>query len=375
MPVNQKELARLAGVSQVTVSRALRGSSLVSPKIRQKVMDASHRCGYYPRSDARAMRSGKFKRIACVVTLHSPKDRPHNTYSGYLDTAADLLAENGYSAIFESFYLDLRTNEFLEAPRLFSELAVDGVLGITAASPVMSYVDNRLAELGAPVVWVNRDMEEGIVSVVADEEANARILTRHLINLGHRRIGYLGRIGPHYSTIQRCEGVYQELKSAGYDTSGVNYHETNTEVASTEALLTGKPRFTAIVCYNLQAYLIALQVAARQGLRVPQDLSLCFFASSWEVSAFANFPATVVEIPEIEMAHTAIRLLLNTIEKHPRTEPVKPICGTLFEGGTATPPGEDTDLNRLEEYKQRRRGGIVENENRCKIATVVRNNP
>jgi DNA-binding LacI/PurR family transcriptional regulator len=369
MPVNQKELARLAGVSQVTVSRALRGSSLVSPRIRQKVMEASHRCGYYPRSDARAMRSGKFKRIACVVTLFGPKGRPHNTYGGYLDPASDLLAENGYSSIFESFYLDLRTNNFLEAPRLFSELAVDGVLGITAASPVQQYVDDRLAELGAPVVWINRDPEAGIVSVVTDDAANARMLTRHLIDLGHRRIAYLGRFGPHYSTIQRYEGVYQELHSAGYDTSGAHCHETNTEVISTEALLDSKPGFTAIVCYDLQTYLIALQAAARRGLRVPRDLSLCYFASAWELPVLANFPATVVAIPEMDMARTGVRLLLDTIENCPRTGPLEPLCGTLYEGGSTTPPGEDADLNRLEEYKQIRRGRIVESEKRCKIPT------
>jgi len=354
MPVNQKELARVAGVSQVTVSRVLRGHPSVAPALRERVLAARKQYGYYPRADARAMRLGKFRQIACVVTRFGPKGTSHTIYSGYLDPVVDYLSSRNYAMIFETFHLNIKTGELVDAPRLLSELAVDGILGITAASPVLGSVDRRLDELGAPAVWVNRDPEPDIACVVSDEAANARILTRHLIDLGHERIGYFGGKGRHYSTLQRRNGVRRELESAGLDTSYTEFTEPNREMAHLEALLDQASRPTALICYNLQYYYMAAQAILLRGLRVPRDQSLCYFASAWELPTFAHYPVTVMAIPELQMARAGAELLLKTIEKRGQKDPIQPIVGELSPGITTSPPGEDIDRRTIPDLRENR---------------------
>jgi DNA-binding LacI/PurR family transcriptional regulator len=353
--VSRDKVAKLAGVSPETVSRVFRNFDRIAPATRAKVLKVSRRCGYVPHSAARAMRSGKFQRIACVITQYGPKGSSHCTYNGYLDPATDLLAERGYSVLFEPFHLDVTTYDFVEAPRLFTELAVDGILGINAASPVPSYVDKRLKEMGAPAVWMNRDLAPGVSTVLADEKSNGRILARHLIELGHERIGFFGRPGPHYSTIDRGEGVREELASAGLDTSYVIETRHEQEVDDLERLMDRAPRLTALVCYNIQFYQMALHAAVIRGLRVPKDLSLCHVASVWELPTFVNYPATVVTIPEPDIARTAVERLLGAIEGIGPGEGATFLPGHFLPGFSTARPGEEADKVRMKEYMKNRK--------------------
>ena len=356
MAANQKELARLAGVSQVTVSRVLRGTPGVSPKLRQRVLQTTRLYKYYPRSDARAMRRGKFQRIACAVTQYGPKGSTHCIYNGYLDPATDTFAEHGYSTIFEIFYMNVRTHSFIEAPRLFSELSVDGVLGIHAAGPVASYVDDRLAELDAPVIWVNRNSSPGVVSVTCDEYGGARALTRHLIDLGHREIGYFGADSSHHSYPDRSRGVRDELVAAGLDTSATAPMRSNEEVLYVEMLLDRRPRITGLVCHNLQFYLMAASAAGIRGLKIPQDLSIAYFANMWELFSLSNYPVTVMTVPDVLMSRAAANILMDALKYNRTPANIPPIRGQLIPGYSTTPPGREPDRNQLTLLKEQRRG-------------------
>ncbi len=350
--VGRDKVAKLAGVCPETVSRVFRDFERIAPSTREKVLKISRRWGYVPHSAARAMRRGRFERIACVVNQYGPKGISHNPYSGYLDPATSILAERGYSVVFEPFYMDPVTDDFIEAPRLFSELAVDGVLGINAADPVLGYVDHRMNAMKVPVVWVNRNPQPGIRTVVCDEKAGARMLVRHLIELGHERIGYFGNPGAHYSEVDRYEGVRDELDAAHLDTADVGGSVSGKEVEFLEHLFDRQPRVTGLVCYNLPYYYMAVQVAAARGLKVPRDLSLCYFASIWELPVFFKYPATIMTVCEPEITKTAVEILLDMISGNSPPEGARYIPGKLCPGLTTTRPGQEMEKGKWKEYME-----------------------
>jgi DNA-binding LacI/PurR family transcriptional regulator len=350
--IDREKVAKLAGVSPETVSRAFRGYKYIAPATREKVLRIGRRWGYVPHSAARAMRRGRFERIACVVNQYGPKGISHNPYTGYLDPATSILAERGYSVVFEPFYMDPVTDDFIEAPRLFSELAVDGVLGINATDPVLAYVDHRMNKVKAPVVWVNRNPQPGIRTVVCDEKAGARRLARYLIDLGHRRIGYFGNRYSHYSTVDRYEGVRDELEAADLDTADVDWSVSGKEVEFLERLFDRRPRVTGLVCYNLPFYHMAVQVAGARGLKVPRDLSLCYFASIWELPVFFKYPATILTVCEPEIAKTAVGILLDMIGGNSPPEGARYIPGKFCPGLTTACPGQEMEKGKWKEYME-----------------------
>lgn len=335
--MNRGAVAELAGVSPITVSRVFSNSSLVTGKTRRRVLEAGKACGYTPNAAARAIRTRRFNRVAFVVTTFEPRGHVSmpNVLS-YLTAAADALAERGYSVIYEHFHLEEGTRRLIEPPRLFMELAADGVIGMSGGF-VPTDVDATLANLGAPVVWVNRNADEGVPAVVADEFDAARRLTRHLIELGHRRIGYVSYSDlRHYSAMQRLEGVRAELQAAGLSTEGlIRCKDRFSRLQTIEQLLAASPRVTALVCYNGLIYRSALQLAAEQGIRVPTDLSLAVFASEWELD-MNMFPVTAVIVPEGKMSIVAVQALLPMIEQQRSADESVAVAETNAAPATAS---------------------------------------
>lgn len=309
-------VARLAEVSPITVSRVFTNSHLVSEHTRRRVLEASKVCNYTPNAAARAIRTQRFNRVAFVVTTFQPRGRGSmpNVLS-YLTAATDVLAQRGFSVIYEHFHLEEGTRKLIEPPRLFMELAADGVIGMSGGY-VPQEVDTTLASLGAPVIWVNRNADEGVPAVISDECEAGRQMVRHLIELGHRRIGYISYAQLlHYSAVQRLQGIQSELEAAGLPTDAViRCTDRFSRLQAIEQLLTPKPRITALICYNGLMYWSAMQVAAQQGIRVPADLSMSLFASEWELD-LNLFPVTAVLVPEGAMALAAVEALLPMIER------------------------------------------------------------
>jgi LacI family transcriptional regulator len=100
-------------------------------------------------------------------------------------------------------------------------------------------------------------------------------------------------------------------------------------------LLDRIPRDTAVICFQRRGYEVLLHLAASRGIRVPQDLSLCYFATSWEVLPTC-YPVTTMRVPEPEMADAGVKILLDLIEgRHSEAYP-RSFVGTLQEGLSTT---------------------------------------
>ncbi len=338
MAVSLRDIAKKAKVSFPAVSSVVnnsRSTVVVSEKTRRRIERIAKQLGYMPNAGARAIQRGSFNRIALIATryLKERREAGWTNLPSYLDTAVDILAERGYSLVFEPFDLDFKTHNFLAPPQLFSELNVDGILAVDNAGIVHTHVDELIAGMKSPVVWINRNPGPGFSTVIVDELDAAKQLTRHLVDLGHRHVGYIGVDADHYAPVNRAEGIRHELQSAGLDTQGVllmpHYGQIR-DVA--EKLFNLVPRITGLICYNHIFYDMALHLASRRGLRVPQDLSLCYFASPWELDI--QLFSTGLKVPEIEMTRTAVGILMDII-KNKRQEPVvRSIPGQLVVGET-----------------------------------------
>ncbi len=342
MTVTLHDIAKVVGVKTATVSRVLNDKPnpiKVSEITRNRIFQAARDLGYQPNAAARAVRSGKFNRIACVVTQYGPRGSVYwPTMSSYLEIAADRLAECGYSLIFEPFHIDYQTEQLLETPSLFTELAVDGILGVAAAGMIPSHVDEKLSGLKAPTVWVNRNpMTEGMF-VTCDEVAGARELTKHLIGLGHRRIGYVGTQGDHHSKQDRFRGVLEEMIANGLQPLAQTLKDRHTCLDMVAAeLLDLNPRPTALVCYNICAYDAVVMEAVRRGIKIPEQLSVCYFASPWDRRE-TQYKPTIVELPEVHMAAAAVDMLVACIREKRILPAPKPFMGKIIEGHTTAPP-------------------------------------
>jgi len=206
---------------------------------------------------------------------------------------------------------------------------------------VPSQVDEQLKRLGCPVVWMNRIPEGDVLCVPCDEVANGRMAARHLIELGHARIGYIGIDSPHYSASQRVDGIRESLSERNLDTGSLivaSRHTCMNQVV--EDFLDQQDRPSAVICFHSNAFDTLVHHCCRRGIRIPEDLSVSYFASRWEV-LWKDYQATRLEVPEKEMATRAVRRLLAAIEGDKEAGVgEEPITGILHPGWTTSRPGE-----------------------------------
>jgi DNA-binding LacI/PurR family transcriptional regulator len=190
MPVSIKDIARLAGVSHSTVSRALRNSPLIPSPTAQRIQQIARESGYTASAVARSLVTRKTQAIGVVVTSIAD---PFN--GDLVDGIEEVANQHGYSVILATSQAD--PGREMAVVRSFGERRVDGVL--VASSRVGSLYLPMLEELNIPIVLVNNQHGSDFVySITVDNVDGMYQATRHLIELGHRRIAYLGdRLGLH----------------------------------------------------------------------------------------------------------------------------------------------------------------------------------
>ena len=305
MPVSIKDIARLAGVSHSTVSRALRHSPLIPSQTADRIRRIAEQEGYSASAVARSLATSKTEAIGVVVTSIA------DPFNGEVVAGIEELAnEHGYSVFLANSQADGRRE--LEVVRSFQSRRVDGIL--VASSRVGALHSPLLAELGVPIVLLNNQHpSEFVHSVRFDNISGAQQATRHLIQLGHRRLAYLGdRFGLH-SDSERLQGFSQMLKEAAISIGEalVDHGDGKPDAAEavTRRWLHSPNRPTAMVCYNDMSALGVLREASQCGVRVPEDLSVTGFDDIF-FSCYSNPALTTVHQPMKELGRRAMELLL-----------------------------------------------------------------
>jgi LacI family transcriptional regulator/LacI family repressor for deo operon, udp, cdd, tsx, nupC, and nupG len=306
--VSIKDIARAAKVSHSTVSRALRNSPLVNAETRALVHKIAAQQGYTVSAAARSLVTRRTNTIGVVVTSIA------NPFAGEIVAGIEEAAlAREYSVLLATSGLDPARE--MRAVQGLHEQRVDGIL--VNSSRVGRLYLPLLTEWNVPIVLINNEQPgEFSHSVSIDNLRAGRDATRHLVELGHRRIGYLGNQFGLQADTDRFGGYRQVVEEAniGFQPELVVHGDGLPEggMRAAERLLSLPERPTAIFCFNdMQAFGV-LRAAREHGLRVPDDLSVVGLDDLY-LSSFTDPPLTTVQQPKRLMGRMATEILLDML--------------------------------------------------------------
>jgi DNA-binding LacI/PurR family transcriptional regulator len=310
MRISIKDIARAAGVSHSTVSRALSDSSLVSNETRVKIKSLAHEMGYSPNALARGLVTSHTYTIGVVVTSIADPFAAE-IVQGIETTAQD----NGYSVILTNS--GSQPDRELQAVETLREKQVDGV--IVTASRIGALYASHLERTGRPVVLVNNHNEQSgryVYSVTVDNNDGGFCATEYLLHLGHRRIAYVSA-PPHHSSDQgRFRGYLDALGEYNviFDPQLVIQGDGQAEGGKKALikLMTLASRPTAVFCYNDMTAVGLMHSAHQIGLRIPEDLSVIGF-DDIPFATYVNPSLTTIAQPKQEMGQMAMQIMLQLI--------------------------------------------------------------
>jgi LacI family transcriptional regulator len=326
-----KDVARTAGVSQSTTSRALSGEGYVAAQVRERVLAAAEELGYVPHAMARSLRKQVNRSIGVLVS------DLRNSF--YADLAAGIAARarsHGYTMMLVD---DQGVSaEELGAAQAFVATRAAGVI----VTPLSAAVSTYLLRQNIPVVEVDRQFMAGSCdAVVIDNASVARRITDHLIALGHRRIALLidetdwttgsERYGGYQTSLQES-GIAPDptlLVSAGWDAGDARKAAID--------ILARRDRPTAVFAANNLLAEGVWRAASDLGLRIPEDLSIVSFDDAQWMSMVTP-GITAVAQDAVALGRAAMDQLLERIENPdapPRTVVLE--AQILPRGSTASP--------------------------------------
>jgi LacI family transcriptional regulator len=306
--VTIRDVAKLAGVAPITVSRVINDSEEVNPATRQRVKKAVEELNYVPNILAKSLRSKRSHTIALVVS-----DVTNPFYTTIARGVEDTAAQSGFHVILCN--TDENPDKEANYINILLQRRVDGII----ISPT---TDNRkqLASLKrqqVPCVLIDRQVPGCKSDVVrCDSREGARRLIWHLLHLDHRRIAMISGPRGISTADDRVEGYCQALRERGLPVEERlikrgGYKQTS-GYQLTQELLKDQPRPTAIFAANNFIAVGALQALREAGLNVPEDMALVCFDDIPQASLIYPF-LTVVAQPAYEMGKVAAELLLERL--------------------------------------------------------------
>jgi DNA-binding LacI/PurR family transcriptional regulator len=327
-------VARLAGVSTATVSRALRGLPNVAADTRARVLDAARELDYVSSPSASRLASGQTRSVGVVMPYIG-----RYFFGQVLAGAEHVLREAGYDVLLYALPdQDARADFFGRMPL---RRRVDAVLIITL--PLTESQVAQFMALGVPIGAVGMSLP-GVSSVRIDDVAAARAATNHLINLGHERIAMIGggvseaEPNPFTTPEDRTLGYRGALESAGlphvpeYEMDG-RYTSVGGEQAMGQLLSLRTPP-TAVFAQSDRMAVGALHALRWAGLSCPEDISVVGF-DDHEVAAPMDL--TTIAQPMPDQGAVAARHLLESLAGKEPKEVVLPT--RLVLRASTSPPG------------------------------------
>ncbi len=299
------DVARLAGVSESTVSRVLNGNPHVDGATREKVQAAVAELDYTPRSYARMMKGKPSDSVALIIS-----DVSNPFFASLTRGVEDVVQREGYSLVLGNADRgEAKQRQYLD--RILSS----GIRGMIIAPAQNTLTDlKRLAKDGVSLVIVDwRYPLPYADNVYVDSVDGSRQLANHLIGMGHRRIGVI--TGPHgdVTAEDRVTGYRLALGEAdlSQDEELIRFGHFTTDSGYEECLhlLTLDPRPTAILTANNRLAAGAHHAIVNSGLSIPRDISLVSFDDVPFVPTLAS-DLTVLAQPDYEMGKVAAELLL-----------------------------------------------------------------
>lgn len=306
--ITQMELAQLVGVSQKTVNRALSEHADVSEATRRRIKQLAEEHGYIPNQAAKVVRQGAYKCIGLI--------QPVDIYQSYLPVELfsglkqSLLPHDLNLTI--SCFTDDELTDSNFVGKLQRQMMCDGLL-----VNYISLVPSRLAELidrfRLPAVWLNCRRESDCV--YHDETEAGAEATRHLLELGHRRIAYVNGSGcRHHSRVDRRQGYLDAMRQAGLAPLMLETPEEMKyeDVCSWYDMVLRDPatRPTAVVTYLRGLYSLFYKTA-ELGIKIPRDISVITFNTNRH--QYLGYDLTTLVQDENLLSAMAVKMLLKKL--------------------------------------------------------------
>src|SRR6266404_315581 len=310
MPTTLSDIAREAGVSKMTVSRAINNHPRVSIETRERILKVAGRLNYKPNRYARALRTNSSKLIGIVVP-----DLMHSFFADISRGVEEFARPAGY----QNVICNTEENTVTEISEVEALLTHTDGLIVTTALPVgEAKFYRRIIKNGANVVLIDRYLEGLRCPVVkADDVLAGFLATKHLIKLGHKRIGHL--YGPGTSNANdRLKGYRSALEQYGlsFDVRLVRTASYPYESSSYEVMriwLNEAKRPTALFAFNDPSGIGATRAVEDAGLRVPGDVAIVG-CGNIHYGELLRVPLTTVSWSAREMGQVAAKRLIEMIE-------------------------------------------------------------
>ncbi|AOP44573.1 DNA-binding transcriptional regulator CytR [Edwardsiella piscicida] len=327
-----KDVAKYAGVSTATVSRALMNPEKVSAATRQKVEQAVLAVGYAPHTLARSNKRGESRTILVIVP-----DICDPFFAEVIQGIERTAAEHGYLVLLGDCAQQMQQEKTFV--NLIITKQIDGMLLLGSNIPFDASKEEQRNL--PPMVMANEFAPElELPTVHIDNLTAAFKAVLYLHDLGHQRIGCLA--GPEHMPLSqyRLQGYIQALRRCGLSETGYVAHGDFTFEAGAKALaqLMALPQPpTALFCHSDVMAIGALSQAKRLGIKVPEELSIIGF-DDIRLAQYADPPLTTVAQPRYQIGREAMLLLLEQLHHHRVVSGSRLLDSELIiRGSTAVP--------------------------------------
>lgn len=331
--VNMADVARQAGVSIATVSRALRDVPGVSETTRHRIRDIAAELSYVVSPEASALARGSTGRVAVVVPTVSAW-----FYAAMLSGIQRRLHESGHDSLVYQVSGEAERRQFFE--HLPSRRKVDAV--ILVALPMQRHEVERLDHIRADVVVAGGRLQD-LPHVLVDDRALARAAVQHLVDLGHRRIAMICTSDTDdavwTSNVLRHEGFLAAMEAAGLevpdDFLATEPYGVHAGAAALARLLDLPEPPTAVFAYSDEIAISVLEGLRRHGLRCPEDLSVIGVDGHPLADLFG---LTTLDQHVEQQAARAADLVVGVIDPHDAPQREVVVAATLVVRTSTGPP-------------------------------------
>ncbi|HAI87773.1 MAG TPA: LacI family transcriptional regulator [Firmicutes bacterium] len=341
MGVTIEDVARRAGVSVSTVSRALNRKGRISEQTRQRIFDIARELEY-PTTPIQATPRRRSNTIGIMFNRHLRSLVSDPFYGLVMVGVEESLRQDGYHVLFST--LGERDEDMAAICGFASERRVDGLI-LAGCDVDREYID-RIVSLEIPLVLVdNNIISPKVPCVMTDNITGAREAVDHLIDLGHEDIAFVSGPMTHSSLYERHQGYRQALEARGLPVRqelSVIYEDVldfsvEGGFAAATRLMSRSKKPTAIFAANDSLALGVMKAMPGLGLAVPGDVSVVGF-DDVEAAAHTSPPLTTVRVDKTDLGRHAARLLSELIDGGSECVPYKiSVCTELIVRGSTGP--------------------------------------
>jgi len=322
MAITMKKVAEAAGVSIATVSHVVNKSRYVSKETAKRVLDAIEELGYYQNVIVGSIRSKKTYTIGLVLPVIS-----NEIFGTLAEKIQSILFKKGYNLMICNTSYDQKLE--LDAFNTLLMKKADAIIAVPSSLDITKV--SEIKEMGIPIVLVDRVLKGFDVDCVrVDNYRGTYDITKHLIGLGHRNIGYIDRKAELSHSLDQRKGYIQALEDSrikydpGYVINAEGYAYVD-GVESVKRLIAKAPSLTAVLCYFDVMALGAMRGLIELGYSVPGDIS---------VAGYDGMPFTAATIPSITTVSIPVENL------------AKKTCSLVLKRLKQKDDRENADVNR-----------------------------